>query len=120
MPAAKKSVPVSSPRVPRAPARRAAVAKTAAPTPVIPVRAADPAGDKPRKAKVIRDSFRIPASEYAVLQALKERAAQAGHPAKKSEVLRAGVKALAAMGDSAFVTALAAIPAAKAARAAKH
>jgi len=38
----------------------------------------------------------------------------AGHP------VRAGVKAPAAMGDSASVTALAAIPAAKAARAAKR
>lgn len=119
MPAAKKPAPATSPRARPAPARRAPAAKTATATPVIPVRTADPAGDKPRKAKVVRDSFRIPASEYAVLQALKERAAQAGHPAKKSEVLRAGVRVLAAMGDSAFVTALAAIPAAKAARPAK-
>ena len=67
----------------------------------------------------MRDSFRIPQSEYEVLQALKQRAAQAGRPAKKSEVLRAGVKALAAMGDGAFATALAAIPAAKAPRPSK-
>lgn len=118
MPAAKKPASATSPRTRTAPARRAPPAKAAAP--VIPVRASDAGGDKPRKAKVIRDSFRIPASEYAVLQALKERAAQAGRPVKKSEVLRAGVKALAAMGDSAFVTALAALPATKAARAAKH
>lgn len=120
MPAAKKPAPATSPRTRPAPARRAPVAKTTVSTPVIPVRAAEATGDKPRKAKVMRDSFRIPASEYAVLQALKERAAQAGRPVKKSEVLRAGVKALAAMGDSAFVTALAAIPATKTARAAKH
>lgn len=117
MPAAKKPAPATSPRT--APVRRGRAPKTAA-APVMPVRPPEPAGDKPRKAKVMRDSFRIPASEYVVLQALKERAAQAGRPAKKSEVLRAGVKALAAMGDSAFVTALAAIPAARAARAAKR
>jgi len=114
MPAAKKPVPATSARTRTAPARQAA-----ATMPVIPVRAADPAPGKPRKAKVMRDSFRIPATEYAVLQALKERAAQAGRPARKSEVLRAGVKALAAMGDSAFAAALAAIPATKAARPAK-
>lgn len=108
MPAAKKPAPAASPRTRPAPARRAPVAKTAVSTPAVPVRAPDPAGDKLRKAKVMRDSFRLPASEYAVLQALKERAAQAGHPARKSEVLRAGVKVLAA------------IPATKAARAAKR
>lgn len=119
MPAAKKSAPATS-RSRTPPARRTPSAKPATATPVIPVRAAAPAAEKPRKIKVVRDSFRIPESEYEVLQALKQRAAQAGRPAKKSEVLRAGVKALAAMGDAAFVTALAAIPATKAARAAKH
>lgn len=118
MPAAKKPAPATAPRS-RTPARRAPAAKAAAATPVVPVRAGIPAADKPRKVKVVRDSFRIPATEYAVLRALKERAAQAGHPARKSEVLRAGVKALAAMGDGAFVTALAAIPATKTARPAK-
>lgn len=120
MPAARKPAPATSPRTRAVPARRAQVSRTAASTPTFPVRAPDAAGDQPRKSKVMRDSFRIPASEYAVLQALKQRAAQAGRPAKKSEVLRAGVKALAAMGDSAFVTALAAVPPTKAARAAKH
>jgi hypothetical protein len=75
--------------------------------------------DKPRKNKLLRDSFTIPKSEYAVLEALKERAAKAGHPAKKSEVLRAGVKALSVMGDIAFLAALGAVPAIKTGRPAK-
>jgi hypothetical protein len=72
--------------------------------------------DKPRKDKLLRDSFTIPKSEFAVLDALKQRAAKAGRPVKKSEVLRAGVKALAAMADSAFLAALGAVPAIKTGR----
>jgi hypothetical protein len=75
--------------------------------------------EKPRKLKVVRDSFTIPKSEYAVLDELKARAAKAGRAAKKSEVLRAGVKALAAMSDPAFLAALAAVPAVKTAGPAK-
>lgn len=116
MPAAKKPVPATSSRARTAPARRVPAARSVIATPLIPVLIDEPAGDKRRKAKVVRDSFRIPATEYAVLQALKQRAAQAGRPAKKSEVLRAGVRALAAMGDSAFVAALAAVAATKPAR----
>jgi hypothetical protein len=72
------------------------------------------------KTKVLRDRFRIPENELAIIDALKERAARAGHPAKKSEVLRAGVQVLAAMGDLAFMAALGALPPLKANRAAKH
>jgi hypothetical protein len=138
MPATKKSVPTSS-RARRSPTRRPAVkapavkaaadrapaAKPAAvkavaaalapaPKPMQPVRS-----DKPRKPKLVRDSFTIPKSEYAVIDALKERAAKAGHPAKKSEVLRAGIKALAVMGDVALLAALGAVPAIKTGRPAK-
>ena len=62
--------------------------------------------DKPKKAKLVRDSFTMPKAEYAVLDLLKVRAVKAGKPAKKSELLRAGIKALAALPDLAFVSAL--------------
>jgi hypothetical protein len=75
-----------------------------------------PKADKPRKPKLVRDSFTIPKAEYVVLQQLKDRAARSGAPAKKSEVLRAGLKALAAMDDAAFITALGAVPALKTGR----
>jgi hypothetical protein len=114
MPAARK--PVSPARAKRtAPAR-----KRAHPTPLVEAKTgASAPADKPRKIKVLRDTFRIPANEYETLAALKERAAKAGHPARKSEVLRAGVKALAAMGELAFLAALGAVPPIKPARAAK-
>lgn len=75
--------------------------------------------EKPRKIKVLRDTFSMPKGEFEVLDALKQRAASAGRPAKKSDVLRAGVKALAAMGDIAFMAALGAVPPRKPARAAR-
>lgn len=74
---------------------------------------------KEKKPKLVRDSFTIPKTEYAVLEALKQRAAQAGAPAKKSEVLRAGIKALAGLTDAAFVDAMKAVPSLKTGRPAK-
>lgn len=75
--------------------------------------------DKARKPKLVRDSFTIPKTEYAVLEELKLRAAKLGRPTKKSEVLRAGVQALAAMGDAAFLATVGAVPALKTGRPAK-
>jgi hypothetical protein len=135
----KKSSPARKPRA--APARKAAAkpgAKTAAkpvarpgakPAPgakaTVPVAPPKPTAipvaksakvDKPKKPKLVRDSFTIPKAEYAVLDALKERAARLGRPAKKSELLRAGIKLLAQQGDSALGAALAAVPAIKTGR----
>ncbi|HEX2010600.1 MAG TPA: hypothetical protein VJN44_06645, partial [Roseateles sp.] len=59
-------------------------------------KAAEP---KPAKIKLVRDSFTMPADEYAALGALKQRALASAHPAKKSELLRAGVKLLAGLSD---------------------
>lgn len=133
MPAAKKKPVVAAPARP-APARKRAVPTAAAtphpaPLPVTvraepagkpaPAKAATAKADKARKVKILRDSFTMPKTEYAVLEALKDRATKAGRPAKKSEVLRAGVKALAAMGDVAFLAALGAVPAVKTGRPAK-
>ena len=75
-----------------------------------PVAAVPVIADKPKKAKLVRDSFTIPKLEFNVLQALKQRAAGHGTPAKKSELLRAGIMALAAMGDAAFAAVLRAVP----------
>lgn len=71
---------------------------------------------KQKKPKLVRDSFTIPKAEYSVLEELKQRAATLAQPAKKSELLRAGIKALATMADSALRAALKAVPAIKAGR----
>lgn len=74
---------------------------------------------KQKKPKLVRDSFTIPKPEYLVLDDLKQRSAKIGNPAKKSELLRAGIKALAAMTETAFKSALAAVPTIKTGRPAK-
>jgi len=71
---------------------------------------------KPKKPKLVRDSFTIPKTEYAVLDTLKQRAVKLDHPVKKSELLRAGIKALTAMPDAALLAALKAVPAIKTGR----
>ena len=105
-----------------------AVVKIVAPAPAAPVLkaaakpAAKPKAAKPvkeKKPKLVRDSFTIPKAEYSVLEELKQRAGKLGNQAKKSELLRAGIKALAAMADSAFLAALKAVPAVKTGRPAK-
>ena len=71
---------------------------------------------KVKKPKLVRDSFTIPKAEYAVLDDLKQRAGKLASAVKKSELLRAGIKALAAMSDGAFLAALKAVPAIKTGR----
>jgi hypothetical protein len=75
---------------------------------------------KAKKAKLVRDSFTIPKAEYTVLDDLKQRATKLVSVVKKSELIRAGVKALAAMSDAEFLTALKAVPAIKTGRPSKN
>ena len=69
--------------------------------------------DKP---KLVRDSFTIPKFEYAILEQLKSRAMGLERPTKKSEMLRAGIAALQAMTDKAFLATLNSIPSLKTGR----
>jgi hypothetical protein len=65
---------------------------------------------KQKKPKLVRDSFTIPKAEYLVLDEIKQRADKLSRPAKKSELLRAGIKILASLSDAALLTALAQVP----------
>ena len=122
----KSRIPVRKP-VPKKPAaakpRAKAAPRPAAPggftLPVPANTAVAPQADKPKKQKLVRDSFTIPKSEYMVLQDLKLRATRSGAAAKKSEILRAGVTALAAMNDASFAAALRAVTPLKTGRPAK-
>ena len=106
---------------PQAKAKADKPAKTAAPKAAARTAngAKPPKVDKAKKPKLVRDSFTIPKTEYAVLEVLKARALKVGKPVKKSELLRAGIKALVALPDLAFVSALDAVPALKTGRPAK-
>lgn len=69
-----------------------------------------------KKPKLVRDSFTIPKAEYAVIEELKVRAMALGTAVKKSELLRAGLKLLQSLDNSAYKAALAAVPALKTGR----
>jgi len=99
---------------PVAPATLAKVAPKRSAKPVAMPKTEKPA--KVKKPKLVRDSFTIPKAEYTVLDDLKQRAGKLAHAVKKSELLRAGIKALAAMPDGAFLAALKAVPAIKTGR----
>lgn len=93
----------------RPPARKAA-APPPAPAPVAAAKSAKaaPAAKAPKKPKpvLVRDSFTMPEVDFALIAALKKRALGARREAKKSELLRAGLHALAALEAKALVSAL--------------
>lgn len=82
---------------------RAIVYDKPAAQPAAPKAAEAKAGEtkpaKARKPRLVRDSFAMPEKEYACLPELKKRLAGLGREVKKSELLRAGVALLAALGD---------------------
>jgi hypothetical protein len=117
---AKKSAPVSSAAptpvpAPAAPAAkkatRAKVVKAAKPAQPAPASKPRPAA-KPSKApkvqrKPVRDSFTMPEADFALIATLKARALSAKVAVKKSELLRAGLHALAALPTPALIAGLA-------------
>ena len=75
-----------------------------------------PKDARAKKPKLVRDSFTIPKDEYAVIETLKQRTVSLSQPAKKSELLRAGLKLLASLSDAALRNALQAVPSIKTGR----
>jgi hypothetical protein len=116
-PTARKTSLPAKPAKPAAPVRTKAVAKS----PVVKATKATPVATTPAvaskpKHKLVRDSFSIPKVEYAVLESLKVRAANLARPVKKSELLRAGISALNALSDKAFLAAMNGVPSLKTGR----
>jgi hypothetical protein len=111
-PRSRSTKPAAKPAAKKAPARRPSATKAAK-----PARAAEPKAEaKAEKQKLVRDSFTIPAGEYEQIAALKQRGLLLGRPVKKSELLRAGLKALAALGDKPLLAVLNAVPSIKTGR----
>lgn len=94
----------------KAPAAVVEVAQVAAP-------AVKPA--KPKKDKLIRDSYTMPESEYAAIAALKKRCLDSGIAAKKSEILRAAVAGFSRLSDAKVAAAIQSLAAIKTGRPAK-
>ena len=93
-------------------AGKGVVASAAAPVAVeVPAKPA-----KAHKPKLVRDSFTMPKDEYQVIDALKRRALGLQKQVRKSELLRAGIQALAAMNDRTFLKAITDVPTLKTGR----
>ncbi|MDO8466191.1 MAG: hypothetical protein Q7S46_13215 [Gallionella sp.] len=63
--------------------------------------------EKAPKVKVVHDSFSIPKTEHRKITEIKEACLKAGLQVKKSEVLRAGLKALGEMNGAQLKGAMA-------------
>jgi hypothetical protein len=112
--------------VSKKPARRPASKSASAPTKkatakptVKAAQIAQTAETKLKKPKLVRDSFTFPKDEYQAIAGLKQKALGLKHSAKKSEILRAGLKLLSSLNDKAFLAALNNVPALKTGRPAK-
>jgi hypothetical protein len=75
--------------------------------------------NKEKKVKVVRDSFTLPKTELLQIGEMKKRAMTLGVEVKKSELIRAGLQALAGMADTAFKKAMANVPTIKTGRPSK-
>lgn len=119
---AKPAQPAPARKKPAGPAPRPAVPPAAssparAPAAIAPMSSAlakpakAPKAGKPEKqrVKLVRDSFAMPEADFAWIDILKMRAIAARRPAKKSELLRAGLKALAALTPMQLAAALEAL-----------
>jgi hypothetical protein len=63
-------------------------------------------GKRPKKEKVVRDSFTMPKSDYAKIASLKQKCHDNGVRVKKSELLRAALTMLDAASAEQLLTAV--------------
>ena len=118
-----KSAAAKKPVVRKPAAKKVAAAKL--PKPVKPGKKPKPVvAEKPAiaevakqpRVKLVRDSFTMPRDEFELIAKLKARAVDFKRPAKKSELLRAGLQVLAALPDKQLLDALGALRPLKAGR----
>lgn len=79
-------------------------------------RVASTAAEPPKKDKLIRDSFTLPREDFELIALLKDRALDFKRPTKKSELLRAGLQALAGLDQTRLRASLEALRPLKAGR----
>ncbi|MFZ4539837.1 hypothetical protein [Propionivibrio sp.] len=120
-----KSTPKASTKSALKPAAKSAPkAVIGAPSKALPKAAEKPAAKsvksvKPKKDKLIRDSFTMPESEYSLLATMKKRCLTNGVAVKKSELLRAAIIGFADQSDAALTAAVQALNVIKTGRPAK-
>ncbi|CAN6134306.1 hypothetical protein MCEKH37_01143 [Methylophilaceae bacterium] len=114
--AASSAAPSKKPVAAKTAVSKAAVSKPVAVKKVAAAKTPVVKAPKVPKLKMERDSFTMPKTEYAQFAVLKDRLVKLGQPAKKSELLRAGIMQLAAMTDAALKAAMAKVPTIKTGR----
>ena len=108
--AAPVAAPAAAPVAKRTPAPAAKPAKPPKPSkPVNGTKAAKAVKPPKVRTKPVRDSFTMPEADFALIATLKARTMSAKRETKKSELLRAGLHALAALDTVALVAALGAL-----------
>lgn len=105
-PAAKPSTPVKKPGAAETKAELAKAAQALATLGLVKGDAKPAKPAKARKAKLVRDSFTMPETEYSRIAVLKKRLLLRGRETKKSELLRAGLAMLAALDDAKLLAEL--------------
>ena len=96
-------------------AKTPAVAKVVAVNPVVVTKPTKPnATIETVDTKVVRDGFTMPKGDYDLLKSLKAQCLASGVDVKKSELLRAGVQALATLPAAELLKRMRALPAVKA------
>jgi hypothetical protein len=103
-----KKVPVKAAKTKPSPKAAPKVAPKVAPKPALKDSASKAvAASQPKaKLKLVRDSFTMPKADFDLIEVLKKRALNSKRPAKKSELLRAGLHALLALSDAQLVAGL--------------
>ncbi len=109
-----KPVPAKKPAVVKTTKKPPAKVKTVAPSTKV---AAIPAKVvKPKKVKLIRDSFTMPSFDYDLIEVLKVKGLGSKTVIKKSELLRAGLHALSRLDSSQLIALVATLAAVKTGR----
>jgi hypothetical protein len=113
-PAAK--APIAKTPVARKPAAKKGPAKPTVQTSALAKALASAEQAIEKHVKIVRDSFTMPKPDFELIDRLKARAIKLGRPAKKSELLRAGLHALNNLREDMLKTALQALPVLKTGR----
>lgn len=75
---------------------------------------------KPAKQRMVRDSFKMPETEYACFDIVKQRLSALGKHVKKSEILRASLSVLTRLTDAEVLASVEALTPLKQGRPAKE
>lgn len=102
----KSATPTRTKKPAASPARKAAAKRARPAAAPKAAKAVDTSKAPKPKAKLVRDSFTMPQADFALVGVLKERALDFKRPTKKSELLRAGLQALATLDNKTLQAAL--------------